>query len=815
MMDRIARKSSEVRKAIRKGCVLFLETDSGIIRIWPQTERIIRVSYTEQGCFPTEEPENYFPGGQGEQFIDLSARAEHAGGNIAQEENRTAEDTDWQWEETTQEICIRTAALTVRVDRGSGAVCYEKKDGVVLLRETDKDSKQLEAFDTYRTLENDQAQMEEIQTPDGVKRRILAADRVFDRVLYHTKISFSFQPEEILFGLGQAEEGMWNLRHTTQYLHQANRKIALPVLLSDRQYGILLSTQSPAIFEDSQYGSYLYTEADEYLDYYFLAGEPAEVVRGIRRLTGRAVMLPKWAFGYFQSKERYETAEEIEETALQFRQTGFGMDAIVLDWMSWPDGLWGQKSFDPGRFPDPAYMVWKLHGMSAHLMMSIWPNMDEKCQDYQEFQKAGLLLPNSNIYDAFSEEGRRLYWKQVQNALFVHGVDAWWCDSSEPLTPEWSRKKQPPAGEMYRMYVEESSKIMPLERANAYGLCHARAIYEGQRGQTDQRRVVNLTRNGYLGSQQYGTILWSGDISADWETLQRQITAGLQFCSCGLPYWTLDIGAFFVGRGSQWFWDGDYEKGTEDPGYRELYVRWFQYGAFLPVFRSHGTDCAREPWQFGKKGEPFYDALLAADRLRYRLLPYIYSLAGAVWREDALMMQPLVFGFPEDKKAAEISQQFLFGPSLMVCPVTEPILYQAGGVPVRTPKKTKQVYLPKGADWYDFYTGEKYAGGQEISVELCLEHIPLFVRAGAILPTTEPGLSTAHMEGQDITLLIYPGADGHFCLYEDAGDGYDYEQGDCCVTDIFWDESRQAVSWETKGNPEFRRGEFHVQMCGI
>ena len=669
---------------------------------------------------------------------------------------------------------------------------------------------------------NENTRVEEVATPDGVKRRIKEADRVFDRKLYRTRLYLEFAPQERLYGLGQEEEGAWDLRHTTQYLHQANLKIAIPLLLSGNGYGILLSTQGTAVFNDTQYGSYLYTEADEYLDYYFLAGSTEKVIGQFRALTGRASMLPKWAFGYIQSQERYESAKELVETAEEFRRRGIGLDALVLDWMSWTGDLWGQKTFDPRRFPDPAAMTDALHKKNVHFMISIWPNMSGECDNYREFQEAGLLLPGSEIYDAFREEGRKLYWKQAQEGLFQYGIDAWWCDSCEPVTPEWSRKLKPEPGEMYHQYLEAASEIMPRQKANVYGMYHARAVYEGQRGCDEkgraasggaQKRVVNLTRSGWAGSQRYGTILWSGDTSASWETLRRQITAGLHFCASGMPYWTLDIGAFFVKKGNNWFWNGQYENGSEDPAYRELYVRWFQYGAFLPVFRSHGTDCRREPWQFesgnpvpeqsGVPEEPCYEAILSAIRGRYRLLPYIYSLAGAVWRENGTMMRPLVFDFPREKKAAGIMDEYMFGPALLVCPITEPM---EGREAVRT------VYLPAGTDWYDFYTEERYEGGRELTARVGIDHIPVYVKAGSILPVMEPGESTAEMEGREILLQVYAGADGSFTLYEDAGDGYGYERGEYCVTQICYQDESGKVEWNSEGNMEFRKGRFQIRL---
>lgn len=782
MLQAELRKKRNITKAYRQDNALYLEAEAGLTRIIPQESGILRVSFTKGATFSTV---------QGENFADLSASCQ------------------WTWEENDTEIRLITESLRAVISRVSGSIRFLRPDGSLLLAEREYESKTVEEFDVYQTVVNENTEIEKIQTPDGEKQQIRQADRVWTGKLCHTRLHLSFAENERLYGLGQAEEGVWNLRHTTQYLHPANLKISLPVLLSANNWGILLSTQSPAIFNDTQYGSYLYTEADAYLDYYFiLANTPADVPAAVRRLTGRATLLPKWAFGYMQSKERYEDAKDLLTTAETFRQKKIGLDTLILDWISWPDGLWGQKTFDETRFPDPADMIRRLHEMDVHFMISIWPTMDGKSDNYKEFQQKGLLLAAGGIYNAFLPEGRRLYWEQVNSGLFTHGVDAWWCDSSEPITPEWGREVKPEASEMYHAFVSDAANCMPPEKSAAYCLYHAQGIYEGQRSCTEEKRVVNLTRSGWPGSQKYGTILWSGDISASWETLRRQIVAGLQFCICGLPYWTLDIGAFFVKRGVSWFWNGDYDEGLEDPAYRELYVRWFQYGAFLPVFRSHGTDFPKEPWQFGAEGDPCYEALCAAIRLRYRLLPYLYSTAGAVWREDCLMMKPLFFDFPKDEQTAEISDEFMLGPSLLVCPITSPM---QDSQEVNT-RQTQTVYLPAGCGWYDFYSNCKYEGGQTIDVPLELDRIPLFVREGAILPTTQPLESNARMEGQDIRLLVYAGKSASYTFYEDAGDGYGYEKGEYCLTHIVYHDDAGTVQWDTEGDTRFRKGSLSAEI---
>ncbi len=782
MLQAELRKKRTITKVYRQENILYLESEAGFTRIIPQDTGILRISYAKN---------NPFSETQGEEAADPDTSCQ------------------WTWQEGDSKIRLSTESIQAEIDRYTGSIRFLRSDGSLLLAERDYESKNVEEFDVFQTLLNENTEIEKVQTPDGIKQRIRQADRTWTGKRCHTRLYLTFEENERLYGLGQAEEGVWNLRHTTQYLHPANLKIPLPVLLSDKNWGILLSTQSPAVFNDTQYGSYLHTEADSYLDYYFIAAEtPGEITAAIRKLTGRAALLPKWAFGYMQSKERYEDAQDLLAAAEEFRRRKIGLDTLILDWMSWPDGLWGQKSFDASRFPDPDDMIHKLHNMGIHFMISIWPTMDEKCDNYREFQEKGLLLATGGIYNAFSPEGRRLYWEQVKKGLFAHGVDAWWCDSSEPLTPEWSRDMKPEAGEMYREYVAAAADCMPPDKSAAYGLYHARALYEGQRSCTEARRVVNLTRSGWMGSQKYGTILWSGDISASWETLRKQIVAGLQFCICGLPYWTLDIGAFFVKRGIPWFWDGGYDAGSEDAEYRELYVRWFQYGAFLPVFRSHGTDCPREPWQFGSCGDPFYEALCAAIRLRYRLLPYIYSTAGAVWKEDAMMMQPLFFEFPADTRAADVSDEFMLGPSLLVCPVTKPMRDPQTGAP----DNTRTVYLPAGSGWYDLKNGHRYEGGQYIQVSVQIDSIPVYVKEGSILPVTQPGENSGDMEGQDILLMVYAGKDASYTLYEDAGDGYGYEKGEYCLTNIRYDDAAGTVHWDTEGDTRFRKGSLSAEI---
>lgn len=770
MMDVRPATSARITEIKKERNFLYLRSDKGLIRISPMTENSIRISYTESD----------FREGQGCLLKPLLYEA-------------------WTVEENENTIVMQLPGKKIMIDRETGAVHVE---GSVLFNTDSREPFAVSPFDFFKTSPDSEIRTEQIQTPDGVKSRIVGRETVYDETLYQTRVNLKFADDEHIIGLGQTEEGLYDYRGTTQYLHQANRKIAIPFFISSKGYGFFSTTESPAVFNDTAYGSYFKTEADEYLDFVLiLAGAPKNILKEYRKLTGKAAMLPRWAFGYVQSMERYETQQEIVETAAEFEKKNIPLDLIVLDWLSWGDGLWGQKTFDETRFPDPAKMVNTLHDGNVHFMMSIWPNMTSVCDNYKEMKAEGCILPGTEIYDAFSEKGRAIYNKQLMD-LAKYGVDSWWCDSSEPCTPEWGKKTRPDASDMYHDYVEECSKCMPLKKANAYGRYHAEGMFGGLRAYRKDKRVLNLTRNGYVGSQQHGTVLWSGDTSASWDTLKKQIAAGLNFVSSGHPYWTLDIGAFFVKHADAWFWDGDYPDGLEDPAFRELYVRWFEYGVFLPIFRAHGTDVRREPWAFDFENDPCYDALKKNIELRYRLMPYVYSLAGMCRTEDGSMMNRLCTEFPEDEKAWTASEQFMFGPSMMICPIIH-----SGDSGLFT-DATRKVYFPKGTEWYDFHTMTKYEGGTEEDVRVSIDRIPVFVKAGAIIPMQEAKLHTEDQIGEDITLMVYPGADGTFTLYEDAGEGYGYENGEYAETVISHRKGSNEVEIRTSGCDAFRKGKL-------
>jgi alpha-D-xyloside xylohydrolase len=527
-------------------------------------------------------------------------------------------------------------------------------------------------------------------------------------------------------------------------------------------------------------------------------------------------MLPRWAFGYLQSKERYASQAELIEIVGEYRKRGIPLDCIVQDWKSWPNELWGQKTLDPARFPDPQKMTDELHHMHARLMISIWPIMNPGGDNWREMREGGFLLGNQATYDAFQEKARELYWTQANEGLFAYGIDAWWCDCTEPFQADWMGRFKPEPEERLRINTEEAKRYLDPEFISAYSLLHSQGMYEGQRRTGSDKRVVNLTRSAYAGQQRYSTITWSGDVSATWDTLHRQIADGLNFCVTGLPYWTTDIGAFFVKNDpALWFWNGDYDQGVEDMGYRELYVRWFQYAAFLPMFRAHGTDTPREIWRFGSPGEPMYEALVRVLRLRYRLLPYIYSLAGQTTHEDYTLLRALPFDFRADPATYDVADQYMFGPAFLVNPVTTPMYFRAKSTALEGVPKTRTVYLPAGADWYDFWTGRRYAGGQTMDVDAPLDIIPLFVRSGSIVPI---GPDVTYADEQPNALLelrIYPGQDGSFTLYDDEGDNYHYEQGQFATIRLSWDEAARRLTLHDRqgsypGMPASR--EFRIVM---
>jgi alpha-D-xyloside xylohydrolase len=775
---------------------LYIETDSGtgrgLLALTPYTPHAIRVRYTLRPAF-SDKP-------------SLIVVAQPAAAHFTVRE-------------TPGSLLFATAGVTISIDRHTLAFTYRDSQGTLLTKEPACGGKTLEPVDVIVSVFDESTTTETGENVDGVRVRARDVRQVVDRQAYHTKLAFEWAEGEALYGLGSHEEGMFNLRGQHQYLYQQNMKAVVPVLVSTRGYGILLDSYSLMTFHDDAFGSYLWTDVDDELDYYFIYGpEMDQIVHELRALTGKAPMLPRWAFGYVQSKERYTCQDELIQVVREYRQRNLPLDCIVLDWKSWTGDLWGQKTLDPERFPQPKRLTDDLHKLHAQLMVSIWPIMRAGGANWQEMCDRGFLLGNRATYNAFDEGARTLYWQQANAGLFSNGIDAWWCDCTEPFEADWKGAVKPEPEERMRINTGEAKLYLDPEMISAYSLLHSQGIYEGQRGVTQDQRVVNLTRSAYAGQQRYATVTWSGDVAATWDALRRQVADGLNFCASGLPYWTVDIGAFFVKRRPElWFWAGDYDGGVDDLGYRELYVRWFQYGAFLPMFRSHGTDTPREVWRFGEPGEPMYEALVRVLRLRYRLLPYIYSLAGWVTHEDYTLLRGLPFDFRSDPATHDAADQFMFGPALLVNPVTQPMYYGPASTPLAGVAHSRPVYLPAGCDWYDFWTDQRLPGGQTIAAPAPLDTLPLYVRAGAIVPMGPDRQYTGEAPDAPVELHVYTGADGSFRLYEDEGDGYHYEQGAFSTIDVHWHDAARRLTIDARagrfpGMPEQR--EFHVVLHG-
>ena len=573
------------------------------------------------------------------------------------------------------------------------------------------------------------------------------------------RLSFSCPDGQILTGLGQHEDGLFDYSEQKEFLYQHNMKISIPFLLSSGGWGLLIEAGCAMEFRGQDGGFTFVLDAARTVSFSVIRGRDcADVLRRLSALSGRPSLLPKWAYGYIQSRERYHSAKELTDTAAEFRRRKLGLDCIVLDWMSWKDGCWGDKTPDLLRFPDVAALTESLHRQNVRLMVSVWPNISAG-RDRDEMEAADAFLPASQIYDAFSPAARDLYWQQCMRFWMGGGTDALWCDSCEPVTdPDWCGPEKRPPEERMRLITEASCVRMDPEVMNNYGAEHLRGLRDHWLRDIPDKRPVLLSRSGGIDSSSLGAILWSGDICARWDVLQQQVTEGIKAACSGLAWWTLDIGGFFAGRGDPWFWRGDYPRGVEDPAYRELYLRWFQFGCMLPVFRSHGTDTPREPWAFGNETATEYRLLRQLISLRYRLFPYIYSSAAETCRTGLPMVRAMMVAFPENPETAPLHDQYLFGDALLVKPVTRPLAEGGASTDVALP--------PCG--WYNLFTLE-YVSGGTVSVPTPPDRFPLFVRAGSLLPLSSGALCAADAAVRE--LCVFCGADGAFTLYDDAGDG--------------------------------------------
>ena len=532
------------------------------------------------------------------------------------------------------------------------------------------------------------------------------------------------------------------------------------------------------------------------MDYYFIAGQNLdEVISGYRTLTGKASLYPKWTLGFWQSRERYQSSKDIEDNMKKFRDLHIPVDNIVQDWNYWKLDSWGSHEFEAARYPNPQAMLDSVHAMNGKFMISVWPKFYDTVKNYKELDNRGWMYHQAikddihdwlgfrgSFYDAYSDGARKMFWRQMDENLYTKykfGIDAWWMDASEPnvrdCTPMWYRKA----------LSGPTALGTSTEYFNAYSIVNADAIYNGQRSVNPNQRVFLLTRSGFAGEQRYSTATWSGDIATRWEDMRAQMTAGLNYSMAGLPFWGMDQGGFCVENryvAAQQEFDKTGKENADLKEWRELQARWNQFGCFVPLYRTHGQWPTREVWNIAPADHPAYKTIVAYDKLRYRLMPYLYSMAGMVHFKDYTMMRGLVMDFNGDDNVYDIKDQWMFGPALMACPVGE---YQ---------KYSRNVYLPKQKGWYDFYTGKHYAGGQTIVADAPFDKIPVFVPEGSILPVGPEMEWSDQKKAELIDLYVYAGKDGSYTLYEDEGTNYNYEKGKYAMIDFKYNDAQKTIT---------------------
>ena len=692
------------------GLTIFLER--GALRFQVCTDSMIRVLYSPQHEFPRVT----------EYVVIKSAWPK----------------TPFDVNEAADNITLTTAKLKVVVVKKDSSIIFYDAAGKKLAQEND------------RTL-----------TPVEVNG---------EKTNHLERFTNMWDTQEAFYGLGQHQGGVFNWRGESVDIVQDNTNISIPLLLSSNGYGIFWNNPSRSRFNNRfVHAFYISSEVAEQMDYYFIYGPNFDrIIGAYRELTGAAPLFGKWAYGYWQCKNRYDSQAEILGVAKRYRSEHIPVDNIVQDWFWWNtmgEPVWNKN------YPDPKAMVAELHKENLHLMVSVWPFFRPGSPVYDDMAAKGFFIDKTRVtgfhpagmalYDAFNPEARKYYWNLMNDALFKIGVDAWWLDTTEPETE--GREESVLLHNKVRV---DGAAESGARYANLFPLMTTAAVYQGQRAASDQKRAFILSRSAFAGSQRNAAAVWSGDVNPNWETLRRQIPAGLNYSLSGLPYWTTDIGGFVVAD-------------PQSPAYRELYARWFEFGAFCPIFRAHGTRTTNqnEIWSYG----PQMRAILERyDRLRYRLLPYIYSVAWKTTSENYTQMRALAMDFRDDPRVLNIGDQYLFGPSLLVNPVTEP-----GAT-------TRHLYLPKG-NWYNFWTGESVAGGHAIDTPAPLEEMPIFVRAGAILPMG-PTIEYAQQPSSDpLEIRVYTGADGDFTFYEDDGDTYDYEKGAFATIPIHWNEATHQL----------------------
>ena len=652
-----------------------------------------------------------------------------------------------------------------------------------------------------------------------------------DAGAYCVTQTFLLDKDEAVYGLGTFQNGKMNRRGEHKLMEQSNLEDFQNVLQSIKGWGLFWDNYSRTQFDDDAKGMSFSSEVGDCVDYYFMYGAPSGSAQGsadgviaqMRHLSGDVPMFPLWTYGFWQCKERYKSARELLSVVDKYRELQVPLDGIIQDWQYWGSNyLWNAMDFLTEEYANGQQMIDDVHKKNAHFMISIWASFGPMTKAYRQLDEKGLMYdfqtwPQSGltfwppkmeypsgvrVYNAFTKEGRDIYWQNLKN-LFDKGVDGWWMDSTDPdfFNPKDTDYDQKAGG------PDTWRKLR-----NAFPLETVRGVYDAQRKESEQKRVFIMTRSAFAGQQHYGSNMWSGDVASSWDMLRKQVPAGLSYTLTGNPNFNTDIGGFFCGsyntRGGG--------SAPRNPQYQELYVRWMQYALFCPIFRSHGADAPREIWQFGKKGEPVYDAIEKTIRLRYRLVPYLYSTAWQVTSANSSYMRPLFSDFANDRKVWDTTDEFLFGSSILAAPILSPQYTEekvirenamsgwdrkeATGDGVKnegidwTATKQSTTYLPKGAQWYDFWTGTIMKGGQTVTLTTQLDRVPMFVRAGSILPLAPEMQYIGQQAWDDLEMRVYPGANGTFTLYEDEGDNYNYERGQYTEIPFSWNDAAKTLT---------------------
>ena len=703
-------------------------------------------------------------------------------------------------------IVMKSQTLTVILNPQTGIITYAKPNGDALLIEQEN----VKAF----TPVNDAG-----------------------RSTYSVYQGFTTSKEEGLYGLGQLQNGQMMQRGMTKHLVQGNVEDVSPFFQSTKGYGVFWDNYSGTTYTDNEQETSFCSEVGDCIDYYFMYGGSADgVIAEVRALTGDVPMMPLWSYGFMQSKERYKSQEETVGVVKKYRELGIPLDCIIQDWQYWGHNyLWNAMDFQNPAFSRPKDMIDEVHALNARMMISIWSSFGPATKPYRALDKEGLLFdietwPQSGVdgwppnleypsgvrvYDAYSPKARDIYWEHLNKGIFQLGMDGWWMDSTEP--DHFNHKESD--------FDRQTGLGSYRSVRNAYPLVSVGGVSDHQRALTQDKRVIILTRSGFLGQQRYGSNVWSGDVQSSWDMFRKQITAGLNFSLTGMPHWNSDLGGFFAGSyNTSW---GD-NSATRNPMYQELYVRWLQFGVFCPMMRSHGADVPREFYWYGKKGEPIYDALVDAVKLRYTLLPYIYSTSWDVTHNRSTFMRALFMDFVNDKQTWNVNDEYMFGKAFLVAPVLHaqytPEVQQktleenegwnrdskkSAKTPILTDfthSKNMEVYLPAGTRWYNFWTNEAIEGGQKLVISTTLNRIPLFVRAGSIVPCGPDVQYTGEKKWDNLTQCVYPGENGNFTLYEDEGDNYNYENGAYTEIPMNWDNASRILTIGA------RKGEYNGML---